>query len=100
MVGASISAIRSGKKVTLSDCDRTKPVVIRCCYSHSGLQRALHLSTLQAIAVLRQVSGQQVPWIVTKMVTMPVQIEEVQFPTTAGTVRPFICPNDVMVPQG
>jgi dienelactone hydrolase len=42
---------------------------------------------LQAIAVLRQVSGQQVPWIVTKMVTAPVQIEEVQFQTTAGIVR-------------
>src|SRR5277367_3459668 len=42
---------------------------------------------LQAIAVLRQVSGQQVPWIVTKMVTVPVHIEEVQFPTTAGVVR-------------
>jgi dienelactone hydrolase len=42
---------------------------------------------LQAVAVLRQVSGQQVPWIVTKMVTVPVRVEDIQFPTAAGVVR-------------
>jgi dienelactone hydrolase len=42
---------------------------------------------LQAIAVLRQVSGQQVPWIVTKMVTVPVRVEDIQFPAATGMVR-------------
>jgi dienelactone hydrolase len=42
---------------------------------------------LQAVAVLRQVSGQQVPWIVTKMVTVPVRVEDIQFPTATGLVR-------------
>jgi dienelactone hydrolase len=42
---------------------------------------------LQAVAVLRQASGQQVPWIVTKMVTVPVRVEDIQFPTPAGLVR-------------
>jgi dienelactone hydrolase len=42
---------------------------------------------LQAVAVLRQASGQQVPWIVTKMVTVPVRVEDIQFPTPAGVVR-------------
>ena len=42
---------------------------------------------LQAVAVLRQASGQQVPWIVTKMATVPVRVEDIQFPTPAGLVR-------------
>ena len=42
---------------------------------------------LQAVAVLRQASGQQVPWIVTKMVTVPVRVEDIQFPTATGVVR-------------
>ena len=37
--------------------------------------------------MLRQVSGQQVPWIVTKMVTVPVHMEDIQFPTATGVVR-------------
>jgi pimeloyl-ACP methyl ester carboxylesterase len=44
-------------------------------------------SYLQAIAVLRQVSGQEVPRIFTRMVTEPVRTEDLQFPTAAGVVR-------------
>jgi pimeloyl-ACP methyl ester carboxylesterase len=42
---------------------------------------------LQAVAVLRLVSGQPVPWLIRKLVTEPVRTEEVRFPTTAGVVR-------------
>jgi hypothetical protein len=42
---------------------------------------------LQAVAVLRLVSGQPVPWLIKKLVTEPVRIEDVQFPTAAGSVR-------------
>lgn len=42
---------------------------------------------LQAVAVLRQVSGQQVPGIVTKIVTVPVRVEDIRFPTATGLVR-------------
>jgi acetyl esterase/lipase len=42
---------------------------------------------LQAVAVLQQASGQQVPWIVTKMVTVPVRVEDIQFPAATGVVR-------------
>jgi len=42
---------------------------------------------MQAVAVLRSVSGQPVPWIITKMVAEPVRTEDVQFTTAAGVVR-------------
>jgi dienelactone hydrolase len=42
---------------------------------------------LQAIAVLRLVSGQPVPWIIRKMIEEPVGTEDVQFATEAGVVR-------------
>jgi pimeloyl-ACP methyl ester carboxylesterase len=42
---------------------------------------------LQAVAVLRLVSGQPVPWIVSKMIAEPVRTEDVQFATEAGVVR-------------
>jgi pimeloyl-ACP methyl ester carboxylesterase len=42
---------------------------------------------MQAVAVLRLVSGQPVPWIITKMVAEPVRTEDVQFTTAAGVVR-------------
>jgi pimeloyl-ACP methyl ester carboxylesterase len=42
---------------------------------------------LQAVAVLRLVSGQPVPWIVSKIVAEPVRTEEVTFSTATGTVR-------------
>ena len=42
---------------------------------------------MQAMAVLRLVSGQPVPWIITKMVAEPVRTEDVQFTTAAGVVR-------------
>ncbi len=42
---------------------------------------------LQAMAVLRLVSGQPVPWIITKLVAEPVRTEDVQFTTDAGAVQ-------------
>ncbi len=42
---------------------------------------------LQAVALLRQVSGQEVPWILDKLVAEPVRIEEANFTTEAGVVR-------------
>src|ERR1700758_4320919 len=42
---------------------------------------------MQAIAVLRQASGQEVPPIFVRMVTESVRTEDVQFPTAAGVVR-------------
>jgi pimeloyl-ACP methyl ester carboxylesterase len=42
---------------------------------------------LQAVAVLRLVGGQQVPWIVRRLVAEPVRTQEVQVATAAGAVR-------------
>ena len=42
---------------------------------------------LQAIAILRLVSGQKVPSIISKLVTEPVQTKDVNFATEAGAVR-------------
>jgi pimeloyl-ACP methyl ester carboxylesterase len=42
---------------------------------------------LQAVAVLRLVGGQPVPWIISKMVAEPVRTEDVQFTTGIGVVR-------------
>lgn len=42
---------------------------------------------LQAVAILRLVSGQKVPWIIGKLVTESVRTEEVNFTTEAGVVR-------------
>jgi acetyl esterase/lipase len=42
---------------------------------------------LQAVAVLRLVGEQPVPWIVSKMVAEPVRTEDVSFSTASGTVR-------------
>ncbi|MGH9595796.1 MAG: alpha/beta hydrolase, partial [Edaphobacter sp.] len=42
---------------------------------------------LQAIAVLKRVSGQPVPWIVRRTVTEPIRVEAVEFQTEAGSVR-------------
>jgi dienelactone hydrolase len=42
---------------------------------------------LQAVAVLRQVSGQPVPWIIRKTVAEPIRVEEVELQTEAGPVR-------------
>jgi len=42
---------------------------------------------LQAVALLRLASGQEVPWILNKLVTEPVRIEEANFTTEAGVVR-------------
>jgi acetyl esterase/lipase len=42
---------------------------------------------LQAVAVLRQVGGQQAPWIIRKLATEPIRVEDVQFLTGGGLVR-------------
>lgn len=42
---------------------------------------------LQAVAILRIVSGQPVPWIIGKLVTEPIRTEDVNFATNAGMVR-------------
>lgn len=42
---------------------------------------------LQAVAILRLVSGEKVPWIISKLVTEPVRTEDVNFATEAGVVR-------------
>ena len=42
---------------------------------------------LQAVAVLRLVSGQPVPWAIGKLVTEPVRTKDVQFATNAGLVK-------------
>lgn len=42
---------------------------------------------LQAMAVLRQASGQPVPWIVSRLVREPIRSEDVEFTTAAGVVR-------------
>jgi pimeloyl-ACP methyl ester carboxylesterase len=42
---------------------------------------------MQAVAVLRLVGGQPVPWIIRKTVMEPVRTEDAQLPTAAGTVR-------------
>jgi hypothetical protein len=42
---------------------------------------------LQAVAVLRLVGGQPVPWLVSKIVAEPIRTEDVSFPTASGTVR-------------
>jgi pimeloyl-ACP methyl ester carboxylesterase len=42
---------------------------------------------LQAIAILRLVSGQKTPWIILNLVTEPVRTEEVNFETETGLVR-------------
>jgi pimeloyl-ACP methyl ester carboxylesterase len=42
---------------------------------------------LQAVAVLRLVSGQPVPWIITKLVAEPIHTQDVQFASEAGVVR-------------
>ncbi len=42
---------------------------------------------LQAVAILRIVSGQPVPWIIRKSVTEPVRIEDVSLATGTGIVR-------------
>ncbi len=42
---------------------------------------------LQAVAILQLVSGQKVPWIISKLVTEPVRTEEMNFATEAGAVR-------------
>jgi dienelactone hydrolase len=42
---------------------------------------------MQAVAVLRLVGGQPVPWVIRSTVTEPVRTAEVQFATEAGMVR-------------
>ena len=42
---------------------------------------------LQAVAVLRLVSGQPAPWAIGKLVTEPVRTKDVQFATDAGLVK-------------
>jgi pimeloyl-ACP methyl ester carboxylesterase len=42
---------------------------------------------LQAMAVLRLVSGQPVPWIVSRIVAEPIHTEDVAFATESGVVR-------------
>jgi pimeloyl-ACP methyl ester carboxylesterase len=42
---------------------------------------------MQAVAVLRLVGGQPVPWIVSKMIAEPVRTEELQFATGVDAVR-------------
>jgi pimeloyl-ACP methyl ester carboxylesterase len=42
---------------------------------------------LQAMAVLRLVAGQPVPWVISETVAEPVRTEDVQFATEAGLVR-------------
>ena len=42
---------------------------------------------LQAVAVLRLVSGQPAPWAIGKLVTEPVRTKDVQFATNAGLVK-------------
>jgi dienelactone hydrolase len=42
---------------------------------------------LQAVAILRSVGGQKVPWIIDRLVRAPVRTEDVTFSTAAGVVR-------------
>jgi acetyl esterase/lipase len=42
---------------------------------------------LQAVAVLRLVGGQPVPWIISKAIAEPVRKEDLQFVTSVGEVR-------------
>jgi pimeloyl-ACP methyl ester carboxylesterase len=42
---------------------------------------------LQAVAVLRLVGGQPVPWIISKVIAEPVRKEDLQFGTSVGEVR-------------
>jgi len=42
---------------------------------------------LQAVAVLRLVGGQPVPWIISEMIAEPVRTEDLQFATGVGAVR-------------
>jgi pimeloyl-ACP methyl ester carboxylesterase len=42
---------------------------------------------LQALAILRLVSGQKVPWIIGRLVTEPIRTEEANFATETGVVR-------------
>jgi acetyl esterase/lipase len=42
---------------------------------------------LQALAVLRLISGQPVPWVAARLVTEPITTEEVQIPGETGTIR-------------
>ena len=42
---------------------------------------------LQALAILKLVSGQPVPWIVGRAVAEPVTTEDIQFPSDTGAVR-------------
>ncbi len=42
---------------------------------------------LQALAVLKLVSGQPVPWIVGRAVAEPISTEDIQFPSDAGVVH-------------
>jgi acetyl esterase/lipase len=42
---------------------------------------------LQAVALLRLMSGQPMPWIIRRMVTEPIRTEEIHFATAAGVVR-------------
>jgi pimeloyl-ACP methyl ester carboxylesterase len=52
-----------------------------------GLAWPFTKAHLQAVAILQLVSGQKVPWIIRKLVTLPVRTEEVNFATEAGVVR-------------
>jgi pimeloyl-ACP methyl ester carboxylesterase len=42
---------------------------------------------LQAVALLRLMSGQPVPWIIRRTVTEPIRTEEIHFATAGGVVR-------------
>ncbi len=42
---------------------------------------------LQALAILKLVGGQRVPWLIGKMVAEPIATEDLQLPTAAGPVR-------------
>jgi dienelactone hydrolase len=42
---------------------------------------------MQAVAILRLVGGQPVPWIISRLVMEPVRTEDVNFATEAGVVR-------------
>jgi pimeloyl-ACP methyl ester carboxylesterase len=58
-------------------------IVIAICVAGWPLTKA----RLQAVAVLRMVSGQPVPWVLKGIVTEPVRTEDVQIETAAGMVR-------------
>ncbi|MEI9977989.1 MAG: alpha/beta hydrolase [Edaphobacter sp.] len=84
------SAIRSADNADPRAISRPKKIAVLFAgfvVALAALAWPFTRAHLQAAAVLRQVSGQPVPDIITGMVRVPVHTEEVQFQTTTGVVR-------------